>query len=96
MLTPQRHLAVVGAVRIAGVDDEPVRVRPSMIDQPPDRRDDTLGPDLVGERAGDEVVEHVDDDEGFHGGGTPFAKAVNMRICGRWGKESAGPSLDEG
>ena len=98
MLAPQRDLAVVGAVRVAGVDDEPVRIRPRVIDQPPDRRDDTPRPDLVGEGTGDEVVEHVDDDKGFHGGGTPCADAPKMRIAVGLGKDGlprgVAPKLD--
>lgn len=66
VLAPDADFAIVGAMRVVGIDHQPIRLAAGMIDQAANSRDDAFGVVLVGQNAGHEIVEHVDDDKRFH------------------------------
>ena len=64
MLTPHGDLGVAGLVSVVREDDHPA-LAPGVVEEPSERRHDRLRA-RIGQRAVDEVVQHVDDDQGFH------------------------------
>lgn len=65
VLAPDLELWITWLVGVIREDDRPA-LRARVSEQAHKRRDDRLGA-RIRELAGDEVVEHVDDDQSFHG-----------------------------
>ena len=65
VLAPHPQLGIGRVVRVVREDDDPVVVGARVLEQARERIQDALRVG-IGESAGDEVVEHVDDHEGLH------------------------------